>query len=53
MAKIKSEAAENRQKANERNQRRRKVLVETIKEPFFLTDHFLDTSREYKISYKS
>ena len=23
------------QKANERNQRRRKVLVETIKEPFF------------------
>jgi len=53
MAKIKSEAAENRQKANERNQRRRKVLVETIKEPFFLIDHFIDTSREYKISYKS
>ena len=50
MAKIKSEAAENRQKANERNQRRRKVLVETIKEPF---DHFIDTSREHKISYKS
>ena len=34
MAKIKSEAAENRKKANERNQRRRKVLVETIKELF-------------------
>ena len=41
MAKIKSEAAENRKKANERNQRRRKVLVETIKEAFLYAQNSL------------
>ena len=41
MTKIKSEAAENRKKANERNQRRRKVLVETIKEAFLYAQNSL------------